>query len=115
MTAASRRTWMFLRTLIRASTLSRSLPSIARSSESVKPEKFGGGMGGGGRLKRGGGGKKGIGGNMNGGMGGADPGGAFAGGTGALPLAAAANCAKKFASKPGKGGGCCCCCCCCCC
>jgi len=59
---------MFLRTLIRASTLSRSLPSMARSSASVRPAKFGGGMGGGGRLKSGGGGKNPIGGNAKAGV-----------------------------------------------
>jgi len=47
MTAASRRTWMFLRHLILASTLVLSMPSISLSSASDIPEKFGGGWGGG--------------------------------------------------------------------
>jgi len=47
MTAASSRTWMFLRHLILASTLLLSTPSISLSSASDIPEKFGGGWGGG--------------------------------------------------------------------
>ena len=41
---------MFLRHRILASTLSLSCPSIARSSVSVRPVKFGGGIGGGGSI-----------------------------------------------------------------
>ena len=61
MTAASKRTWMFLKHRILASTLTRSFPSMARSSVSVRPAKFCGGIGGG-TLKGGmniGGGKNG--------------------------------------------------------
>lgn len=43
MTAASSRTWMFLRQRILASTLCRSLPSISASSASDIPLKSGGG------------------------------------------------------------------------
>jgi len=46
-TAASSRTWIFLRHLILASTLLLSVPSISLSSASDIPEKFGGGWGGG--------------------------------------------------------------------
>lgn len=46
-TAASSRTWMFLRHLILASTLDLSAPSISLSSASDIPEKLGGGWGGG--------------------------------------------------------------------
>ncbi len=46
-TAASKRTWMLRRHLILASTLTLSVPSIALSSSSVRPEKFVGGIGGG--------------------------------------------------------------------
>ena len=53
---------MFLRHLILASTLSLSCPSICLSSSSVRPVKFGGGLGGG-TVK--GAGKKG---GTNGGM-----------------------------------------------
>ena len=61
---------MFLRTLILASTLDLSWPSIALSSASVRPVKLGGGIGGGGRFRNGGGGKNaiGIGGIMKGGI-----------------------------------------------
>jgi len=63
---------------------------MARNSASVSPVKFGGGIGGGGRLNIGGGGKNGI---MKGGIGGGrilDVG-TVIGGGGILPLAAAAN------------------------
>jgi len=46
-TAASSRTWIFLRHLILASTLLLSVPSISLSSASDIPEKLGGGWGGG--------------------------------------------------------------------
>lgn len=46
-TAASSKTWIFLRHLILASTLDLSAPSISLSSASDIPEKLGGGWGGG--------------------------------------------------------------------
>lgn len=64
MTAASRRTWMFLRQRILASTACRSWPSMAASSAAESPSKFGGGMGGGAEN-----GRKGKGGKTKGALG----------------------------------------------
>ena len=57
---------MFLRHRILASTLSLSCPSIALSSVSVRPVKFGGGIGGGGSMGPKKGGIGGMGGKVEG-------------------------------------------------
>ncbi len=90
---------MFLRTFILASTFDLSWPSMALSSASVRPEKFGGGIGGGGKFKNGGGGKFKSGGGGKNGIGGRKCGGTVV--AAGRPLLVAA-----VGGAPAVGGGC---------